>query len=831
MSTFPHFSDFTEYVKTKLDNRKGKIMDVSNLNCWVRLVSGTGPGGLVLTSNPNFELFKAAGVGLYGNESQSGIVGVDWAKKPVTSAVGQGYRPSPVVTSLEIDEGAGNLSRKASFTITAFTKEQMESITQYFLEPGYSIFIEWGWNTVGGVKGLQTELNATEISKYQSFVQVNAQRKKGRGEYDNYLGFMTGGSVSIDNDKWTISVKASGYTELPAYLISSENASNNTGKLTEGITTNSYGVKQTENVGKSDIALQRWMRVFNELPENRQTTLVKALAPNVAKLENFINWDDDIIGDVNGYFDGVKLFGYAAWRNDQDVAGDEVTFPKDTAIVDVTNRYIRFGTLMDIFNAIGTKGYKIGGETGRIINFQIQTNDTLVSSFKNIVSLDASKLFIPNTNAPKLKLGGITDTTKLQDIIITADKKASDSSVNKTIKFPETKDLKKDTPTGAKVLRKAHTYGYLENLYINFEFAKGILQTENFFVKDALYQLLNGMSSAVNSMWDFQILETEVGKGLTARTILKVHEINNISNGSSTAEPYVFDLMGDKSIFIDSSLDLDISGMKMNQIIGQRLGRTINESGKRIPSGGQLFSQQKDLLEISLAGTTSESTGESGDETTSSAPERTPTANEKKHQANLDRAEANLQEALKIKDPDVKVTIDNKSKRKQQHINSFNGDKTNAERSLARAKSSAINAEGKAKKEDAENAKDDNLVAALGKLKCLPLVEFNTNNKPVKDKDLYDLCYIGAIEDPTIFTLLRHNFNIQEVEDNTVSPLMPINFTFTIHGVSGIKRGDMFKINGIPKQYALGFFQVISVKHTLDGMLWKTEITGGYRNK
>ena len=60
---------------------------------------------------------------------------------------------------------------------------------------------------------------------------------------------------------------------------------------------------------------------------------------------------------------------------------------------------------------------------------------------------------------------------------------------------------------------------------------------------------------------------------------------------------------------------------------------------------------------------------------------------------------------------------------------------------------------------------------------------------------------------------------------------MPINFTFTIHGVSGIKRGDMFKINGIPKQYAKGFFQVISVKHTLDGMLWKTEITGGYRNK
>jgi hypothetical protein len=58
---------------------------------------------------------------------------------------------------------------------------------------------------------------------------------------------------------------------------------------------------------------------------------------------------------------------------------------------------------------------------------------------------------------------------------------------------------------------------------------------------------------------------------------------------------------------------------------------------------------------------------------------------------------------------------------------------------------------------------------------------------------------------------------------------MPINFSFTIHGISGIKRGDKFKVNGIPKKYENGFFQVLSVKHTLDGMMWKTEISGGYR--
>jgi hypothetical protein len=59
---------------------------------------------------------------------------------------------------------------------------------------------------------------------------------------------------------------------------------------------------------------------------------------------------------------------------------------------------------------------------------------------------------------------------------------------------------------------------------------------------------------------------------------------------------------------------------------------------------------------------------------------------------------------------------------------------------------------------------------------------------------------------------------------------MPIKFSFTIHGVSGIKRGDKFAVNGIPKAYEqTGFFQVTSVKHTITDMIWKTEIEGGFR--
>ena len=49
-------------------------------------------------------------------------------------------------------------------------------------------------------------------------------------------------------------------------------------------------------------------------------------------------------------------------------------------------------------------------------------------------------------------------------------------------------------------------------------------------------------------------------------------------------------------------------------------------------------------------------------------------------------------------------------------------------------------------------------------------------------------------------------------------------------GISGIRRGDTFHINGIPKKYATdGIFQVTQVDHNISGMMWTTEVTGDFR--
>ena len=747
MSAFPNFSNIRGYIQNELDSRIDSTLKLSQLNCWAKVTSGVG---MAMVSNPNFNLFKAAGgsTGIYGNESSSGTIGTTWDGTAINSGTGQGFRPSPIISSIEIDEGSGNLSRKASFSITAYTLEQMETLTEYYLEPGYSIFLEWGWNTPAGV-GAVVGSTAREIAKYQSSFETDKKREDSDGQYDNYLGFITGGSVSIEGDKWTINVKCTGFTELPAYLLTSETGNQQEGEDAKPNSATLFGSGWLEANAK-DLGEERWMKVFNALPKTRQTIPVKMLYKKedsggvpYSEIKNkfsYINFDEEVSEKINentandGWFD----FG----KGDVEVGGETVDLEKGTKIV-ADDRFIKFSTLMVIFNEIGIDGYKLGGDDSNVVKFTIRTNLTTCSAFPKIFSTDGDRLFIPNKTAPKLSLNEITGESTAADLT----KETYNAQIGNAV-FPRNQNVTLPSSAiggGNPVPLKSGYWGFLDDLYVNFDFAKGIMDTPNFFVKDALYQLLNGLSSAVNGMWNFQIQETATDDKQT--TELRVYELNSIGNGKPSA-PYEFNMIGSNSVFMEASLDLDISGAKMNQIIGQRLskngkGTKVNGDASRIP--GNLFSTKEDLLNV------------------------------------------------EIKKKEVPKTEE----------------KTQAA-------------------DDADAAKEQMLNIILGKARFYPKPELEESDDV--SGDLFGYCILGAFNDSSLFSLLKHDMDKASADAETPSPLMPINFSFSVHGISGIRRGDMFKVNGIPTMYKKGFFQVLSVKHTIDGMMWKTEITGGYRN-
>ena len=391
---------------------------------------------------------------------------------------------------------------------------------------------------------------------------------------------------------------------------------------------------------------------------------------------------------------------------------------------------------MEIFNAIGVAGYMLNGDDSKLISFTLNTKDTMCSAFRHMYSIDSTKLFIPNKNTPAMKLAGIADVLPDINKLISA-ATVTNNTVGGVVQFPSPDSITQSQTNGADaVTKKGDEWGYLHDLYVNFDFAKSVMDTKNFFIKDALYQILNGMSSAVNGMWDFQLEEIEAEDKKT--TELRVFEANCITDNTPSV-PYTFQLTGPDSIFIEAALDLDIAGAAMNQIIGSRLGQSLNGDTKHIPKS--LFSTKGDMIEVKM----------------------------------------------KKKDDPVKIeTIDK------------------------------------------EDAKEANLNLILGKLSFYPKVE-HTEQSSLDGLDLYDICYLGAFNDSSIFSAFKTGKNTTDSKEKRTAPLMPINFSFKIHGVSGIKRGDKFKVNGIPSVYNTGFFQVLSVKHSIEGMEWTTEVTGGYR--
>ena len=98
--------------------------------------------------------------------------------------------------------------------------------------------------------------------------------------------------------------------------------------------------------------------------------------------------------------------------------------------------------------------------------------------------------------------------------------------------------------------------------------------------------------------------------------------------------------------------------------------------------------------------------------------------------------------------------------------------------------------------------------------------------------ELFDKNFkIYTFRDTNLFDIIKSKAMIGKSTGRLSHPL-PIKYSFTILGTSGIRRGDMFNIVGIPEKYKkYGLFQVNSVEHSIEGMKWETTIEGLYRQE
>jgi hypothetical protein len=861
---WPTISNIDSKIAEKIKSYPNDLLKASQLNTWVRVFSGAVSGdneGLIMESNTDFKLFSAAGEAggsIYGNPQQSGTLGRDWNGKAVNVGIGRGFRPSPIITSLTSKEGKNQISRTCDFSITCYSLQQLEYLQTYFMEPGYSIGVEWGWNSRNGVSGListkggvesilngiaDTTLNNGELSN---------KRLKTYGEYDVFLGFIVGSSISNDGENYKIDVKLRGAPSLPTYLQSQNRIKTKAeDREIDENKVEPFDTTELTKVGENTSAKRRFRLMFNSLPQTRRISQIKNKI-STANISDFVNMDKYISNQINGWVDETKYLGLTKEKTSTvKINNFDVELEREKLFSD--NKYIRFEFAIDILNETGgLTEYSIGDKK---LSFKTNIKKCVIGAFPNMYSTKASKLLIAGTmpSFSNYFLAG-SEITQLADGSL----KISNTTIPPTatsnpplIPFVETKDLNLEVGTAnkssqkkLKLKEKRGYYGYIKNLYINFDMFLEKIQQPNKTITEVLLDILNEMSSAVNGFWNFQIVETEADDGNIEITIIDENWIGENPEPGAVIE---FEHTGLKSPFLNSNLDISIPSNLTNKIVMERLQMTSQPDIKNLSVGDTtLFNSKTDLfIERTQFSTGSVDIQPKIDDTDGRSD------NEKKLQKLIDAKEQLIVGGGTPNKYLNQTVIEYKSASGSVIKREFADGSVRYYLDIQRGKdvkgdttiNKLQNAVEKERKNIETQKSKDRVFAYLDLIDIIPnpkqtsftgtTAKANINVLLNDITSFSDKFSIHCFDDTDFFDKIRNNAfenKYGTAKPQSLSQPLPITYTFTILGNSGIRRGDTFNINGIPKKYKdSGLFQVTEIEHSISDMKWTTTITGQYR--
>jgi hypothetical protein len=589
-------------------NTRPKTLDkfgVSGLQPWIRVTSAAfseteNINGLVMDSINPYSNFNIR----YGTNSFPGILGYQLDLKTPVNIIGEGrgLRPSPLIQSLSA-KNLMNGTVEATFDTVAFTTEQCEELSKFLLEPGFHLLIEWGWNTAASrsqIVGGGGPIDVCEIAKYNNWEYVLQKMKNSDYQYFATLGTILGGGVEFGEDRsFNIKTKIIGlgsYAEMLQIqngVVDTESNDTSSDLNFEKSDIDSFG----DDVGKILFA-----KMFNNLPPQKKTDTVKSLINDSRWTDpaNFVNMDSDVVQEIKEGFSNYLSTITNTLGNETPTEVDFIS----------NERFIRFELAIQILNSYGLNiEAKEGTCPQPTRSMKINIENSVISAFPHIFSTDPSKLFIPNTKHPNFNfLKAFSDPKNESEISKIIDFANLDSDenlsnnhpfTNKT-KFSEKEELNgvsKDYESGESravpyafpckykldestrelfpvlkydesflsITEDEYWWGWLKDLYVNFNFFYKTLDTPNLVAKDVFYNLLNGMTSAVNSIWHFEIIQDLDENGNAQMTVI---DTNFRGKTNKTFEDYEvkFPLRGTDSPFIQSSFSTESSSQMVSSL-------------------------------------------------------------------------------------------------------------------------------------------------------------------------------------------------------------------------------------------------------------------------
>ena len=846
MGTWPQFSYPYPKIRTKLDTWGGNNSPmpyssgkggVSGLMPWIRVISGfnaKGPqttgGGLVLQSNYPEDGFNIRyGDGNAGSDGKAGVIGfeLDMAT-PVRPKPGRPTRPSPIISGLSISEV--DVGRKTTnFSITCYTQEQMEELTKYFMEPGFYCFVEWGWNTKTArsqwVGDPQTgEITPCDIARHINYKYVQEKRQSSNFEYDCSLGVISNGGIKFgDNETYIIDVEMISQGSVAQYMQSHKSGASTSLKTESGYRFDPASIDDSadaDGVGKT-----LFKQMFNSLPAQKQNPFIKSWINqplNIYKDFAFLDFkegggkgcEDNAWDDESNYINMDSVVVDTILQNIKrstslkSDSGEDLTIPTDSPLLD-KSRFIRFELACEIMNfafidlSSGRKSKDSFGCDKNKPSHRINIDTSIIGAFPQMWSLDKNILYIPNPKAPDFNIDSafngevpeekFIDFSKLGEKVQNLHPPTNKKSFTGTRKknnekyngaphaFPCQYELTAEDNTWNTepniipyTMGEQH-WGWLKNLYINYDFFLGTMNTPNYTIQDVLYDLLNSMSSACNSHWKFQIVERFHPNQNEGCYELQVVDLNfsGIVKFDDDKVPS-YQLRGTKSPFIEVDFQTTVAASHQNNILFKRYS-SQNKKGNAVdthpdlggvaPTIGSVFSDGTEYV-----GTIINYTEVLGKESTD--------------------------------DDNVEITSNTEDQKEATKNNNYN---------FFVEKAGVF-----PRIQDRQHASD--VIENIG----------------AETPTVQDLFMIGTFNDSLA---LRQTYLINKKQSTNVygkngekSSVVNVPFglaevNFTVHGMSGFKRGDSLRFEGVPKNFGHPHvYEVTEMEHEVTTTGWYTKI-------
>jgi hypothetical protein len=865
MSAFPQYGNIYPEVQNTIKNRGGNQLAVSQLKPWIRIASGYS-NGLVLGSNLKFDSFDKR----YGNESRAGRIGLNFDGHSVFEEKGpfaRGYRPSPTIDAISIENGSEGLSRKLTTQIKCYSLSQLDTITRYFLEPRFYVLAEWGWNTNEVINSMAklkggAEAAVCEMVSYVNLSTMKDKRKNSKGHYDAFLGVITGGGVTYgDDETYIVDVEVTTQGEIPAYLQQHKGT-------VKGIKTNGNGndssltfdVDEIEAAEKASLLGKAlFMYMFNDLPGAKQIQKVKDLMTQEKWLAeyNYINMNGNVKDKLLETLKDVDV-------NVED-AEDDARVPTSQPLIS-EERFIRVELAWEILNSIDAdllpKPIQCGGNPDRkSLDFRINIDNTICRAHKHMFSIDKTTLYVPNKLGPDFGLRAVLGSNKpLKGSFLQIENGGLVTQNFAPAGLPDDKNfpqpVKLDIPGGStyddslhKIQTDEYEWGYLKDLYINFDFFCTTMEKTGAVSKDVAIELLNGLASGVNLFWNFQLVnDGSKGKDDNGNEILQV--VDTSFNGkppTSASELARFQAIGENSPFLEFQIKLEIAGAMANQVMAQQMTdeSSLNVEDKVEQFTG-LFANAPDPVAKKLHQLHRE---EYAEEEKKKSAER---------EASREEVEKGKEEAW-AKTQNSGTMTETLAMGAQRIKDKFNTGIVAGVKAVLEVGAEVVKDVGQGAADignkivgndtEAEGKdRESNFDLFMQKAGVFPKLN-DPENMPDLANEWYDIIKSNdaTLDDKTLICatwadsqLLRQiyeydlnptNAKLGAEKSAAKNPgYLPIEVTFKIHGVSGIKVGDVLRITDLPHVYRRKMLQVFNVSNTIDDDLWTTEVTAKLRN-